>query len=162
FADTKENAVNALAVDGSGTVYAGTTSNKIYKVSQGKAEVFATLPGVDSVFSLAVDRTGALYAGTGSDGKIMRVAPARASTVYFKTDEAFGGSLAAADDGALYAGTSGNALLYRVAAAGRATVLYDFPGQDVHAVAIGPNRTVWAVANEETGGASDASESASK
>src|SRR5277367_5162779 len=37
FADTKETAVNALVVDKAGTVFAATTSNKIYKLSQGKA-----------------------------------------------------------------------------------------------------------------------------
>src|ERR1019366_292098 len=47
FADTKENAVSALAVDKAGTVFAATTSNKIYKVSQGRADVFATLQDVD-------------------------------------------------------------------------------------------------------------------
>jgi hypothetical protein len=162
FADTHENAVNALVVDRAGAVFAATTSNKIYKLTQGKADVFATLSGVDSVFALAVDKAGVLYAGTGSDGKVMRVAPGDASTVYFDTDEPFVVALAAADDGALYAGTSGKALLYRITAAGRATVLYDFPGQDVHAIALGANRTVWAVANEESGSSTESSESSSK
>jgi uncharacterized repeat protein (TIGR03803 family) len=162
FADTKENAVNALAVDKAGTVYAATTSNKIYRVTQGKADVFATLADVDSVFALVIDRTGALYAGTGSDGKVVRVQPGAASTVYFKTDEPFVVSLAAGDDGTIYAGTSGSGLLYRITAAGRATVLYDFPGEDVHAVAVGPDRTVWAIANEEqSGSSSESSESSS-
>ncbi|HEY8042424.1 MAG TPA: hypothetical protein VIF15_21630 [Polyangiaceae bacterium] len=163
FADTKENAVNALAVDRAGTVYAATTSNKIYKVSQGKADVFATLDDVDSVFALAVDKAGtALFAGTGSQGRVLRVEPSGASSTYFKTDEPFVVSLAVGDDGAVYAGTSGKGLLYRITAAGRATVLYDFPGEDVHALAIGPNHTVWAVANETaSGSSSETSESTS-
>jgi uncharacterized repeat protein (TIGR03803 family) len=150
LADTKESAVNALAVDRAGTVYAATTGNKIYKVSAGKAEVFATLPDVDGVFALAVDKTSAaIFAGTGSDGQVVRIAPGGAtSSTYFKTDDPFVVSLAVADDGTVYAGTSGKGLLYRIAAAGRATVLYDFPGEDVHAIAIGPNRTVYAIANE--------------
>ncbi|HEX3345485.1 MAG TPA: hypothetical protein VHS09_12965 [Polyangiaceae bacterium] len=157
FADTKETAVNALAVDKAGAVYAGTTSNKVYRVSQGKAEVFATLAGVENVWALALDhRTGALYAGTGDEGKVMRVVAGAASTVYFKTDEPFVVSLAVADDGAVYAGTGGKGLLYRVTAAGHASVLYDFHGEDVRAVAVGPDRTVWAIANE--GGAAAASE----
>jgi hypothetical protein len=162
FADTKENAVNALAVDPAGTVFAATTSNKIYRVTQGRADVFATLDDVDSVFALVVDRTGALYAGTGSDGKVIRVLPGTGSTVYFKTDEPFVVSLATDPQGTLYAGTSGKGLLYRIAAAGRATVLYDFPGEDVHAVAVAPDRTVWAIANDEpSGGSGESSESSS-
>lgn len=159
FADTKENAVSALAVDKAGTVYAATTSNKIYRVSQGKAEVIATLADVDSVLSLVADKTGALYAGTGSDGKIMRVEPGGASSLYFKTDDAFVVSLALAPDGVLYAGTSSKGLLYRIAAAGRATVLYDFPGEDVHAIAVAPDKSVWAIANEVSASGGESSES---
>jgi hypothetical protein len=160
FADTKENAVNALAVDRAGVVYAATTSNKIYRVSQGKADVFATLGEVESVFALAVDpRSGALYAGTGADGKVMRVVAGAGSTVFFKADEPFIVSLAVADDGAVYAGTSGKGLLYRIAAVGRASVLYDFHGEDVHAIAIGPNHTVWAIANEGAAAVAETGES---
>jgi hypothetical protein len=163
FADTKESAVNALAVDKGGNVYAATTSNKIYRVTQGRADVFATLAGAESVLALAIDKSGALYAGTGSEGKVMRVAPGSASTDYFTTDEPFVVSLAAGDDDVIYAGTTGNALLYRITAAGHATVLYDFPGQDVHAIAVGPNHSVWAIANEEPSGASsEAAESSAK
>ena len=153
FADTGENAVSSLAVDRRGVVYAGTTSNKLYRVSQGKADVFATLPDVDSVLALAVDKTGTvLYAGTGSEGEVVRVDAAGASSVYFKTEEPFVVSLAVGDDGAVFAGTSGKGLLYRITAAGRASVLYDFHGEDVHAIAVGPNRTLYAIANEGTTG----------
>ncbi len=149
FADTHESAVNALAVDKAGVVYAATTSNRVYQVSQGRAEIFARLPGVDAVFALATDpRNGALYAGTGSEGKVMRVAAGDASTVLFKTNEPFVVSLAVGDDGAVFAGTSGKGLLYRITAPGRATVLYDFHSEDVHAIAVGPNHTVWAIAND--------------
>jgi hypothetical protein len=164
WADTTENAVNALAVDKAGVVYAGTTSNKIYRVSQGKADVFATLRGVESVFALAVDsRSGALYAGTGDEGKVMRVQAGGASTVFFKSEEPFVVSLAVADDGAVYAGTSGKGLLYRITAAGRASVVYDFHDEDVHAVAIARDRTVWAIANEGTAATStETSDSATR
>jgi hypothetical protein len=163
FADTHETAVNAIAVDRSGAVFAATTSNKIYKVSQGKAEVFATLHDVDGVFALAADRrTGALYAGTGDEGKVMRVEPGAASTVYFKTDEPFVVALAVGDDGAVYAGTGGKGLLYRITAAGHATVLYDFHGEDVHAVAIAPDHTLWAIANEGAATTSETTDASSR
>ncbi len=149
FADTKESAVSALAIDKRGVAYAATTSNKIYRVSQGKAEVFATLPDVDSVLAVAFDPTGtSLYAATGSEGRVWRVDPSGASSVYFKVDDPFVVSLAVADDGALYAGTSGKGLLYRITGPGRASVVYDFPGEDVHALAVGSDRTVWAIVNE--------------
>lgn len=160
YADTKENAVSALVVDKKGAVYAATTGNKIYRVSAGKAEVFATLPDTDSVFALAVDPSGtALYAGTGSDGRVVRIDASGAPSTYFKTDSPFVVSLAVADDGVVYAGTSSKGLLYRITAPGRATVLYDFRAEDVHAIAVGPNQTVWAIVNEmAAGGPSESSE----
>jgi len=161
FADTGENAVSALAVDRRGLVYAATTSNKLYRVSQGKADLFATIPDVDSVFALAVDKAGtALYAGTGSDGQVVRVDAAGTPSVYFKTDEPFVVSLAVGDDGAVFAGTSGKGLLYRITAAGRASVIYDFHGEDVHAIAVGPDRSLYAIANEGTAAAANESSEA--
>jgi hypothetical protein len=167
FAETRESAVSALVVDKAGTIFAATTSNKIYRVSSGRADVAATLTGVESVLALVADpRTGALYAGTGSEGKVMRIEPGGASSVYYKVEEPFVVSLAVADDGAVYAGTSGKGVLYRIAAPGRATVVYDFRTQDVHAedvhaVAVGPNHVVWAIANESASGSSESTESSS-
>src|SRR5580704_13662484 len=150
LADTKESAVNALAVDRAGVIYAGTTSGRVYKVVAGKATVFATLPGVDSVLSLILDKAGTgLFAGTGAEGKVVHIDPAGGSAIYYSTDDPFVVSLALAPDGAVLAGTSGKGLLYRIAAAGHATVLYDFPGDDVHAIATGPGGTVFAIVNEE-------------
>jgi hypothetical protein len=159
WADTKESAVNALAIDRGGTVYAATTSGRVYKVTQGKAEVFTTLVGVDSVLSLVLDKTGTgLFAGTGAAGKIFHIEPSGASNIYYTTDDPFVVSLALAPDGALLAGTSGKGLLYRIASAGHAGVLYDFPGDDVHAIAIGPGGTVFAIVNEEPTGSTETSE----
>jgi hypothetical protein len=132
------------------TVPGSSTSGRIYKIARGKAEVFATLDGVDSVLSLVVDKAGTgLFAGTGSDGKVFHIEPTGASSVYFAADDTFIVSLALAGDGVLWAGTSGKGLLYRITSAGHATVLYDFPGGDVHAIALGPNASVYAIANEE-------------
>src|SRR6202453_3136037 len=73
FADTKESAVYALAVDRAGNVYAATTSPRIYKIAQGKADVYATIPDVGSVLALAADRSGVLYAGTEDARSVVRV-----------------------------------------------------------------------------------------
>jgi hypothetical protein len=150
------------------TVWAATTSDKIYKVREGHADVFATLKDTSGVFALAADpKSGALYAGTGSNGRVERVDPSGASSVYFQTDDPFVVSLAVGDDGVVYAGTSGKGLLYRITAVGRAAVVYDFPGDDshtvdVHAIAVGPDRTVWAIVDETASSTtSESSESSS-
>jgi hypothetical protein len=160
LADTKESAVNALAVDHAGTIYAATTSGRVYKVVQGKATVFATLPDVDAVLALVLDKSGTgLFAGTGTEGKVFHIDASGAPSVYFTTGDPFVVSLAVAPDGTVYAGTSSKGLLYKIAAAGRATVLYDFPGDDVHAIALGPNGSVFAIVNEEASGTSETPES---
>ncbi|MDP8998661.1 MAG: hypothetical protein M3O46_00955, partial [Myxococcota bacterium] len=88
--------------------------------------------------------------------------PSGASSVYFKSDDPFVVSLAVGDDGVVYAGTSGKGVLYRIAGPGRATVLFDFPGEDVHAIATAPGHVVWAIVNESPSGAtSESSETAS-
>jgi hypothetical protein len=163
FADLKETAVSSLAVDKRGNVFASTTGNKVYRIAQGRSDVFATLPDVESILALALDPSGtSLYAATGSPGRVMRIDAAGASSLYFKADDPFVVSLAVADDGVVYAGTSGKGVLYRIAGPGRATVLYDFPGEEVRAIAVGPNRTVFAIANETTSGSSsETSESTS-
>jgi hypothetical protein len=98
----------------------------------------------------------------------VRIDPTGASSVYFQTDDPFVVALAVGDDGAVYAGTSGKGLLYKVTAVGRASVVYDFPGEDthtvdVHAIALGPDHNVWAIANETASGATtESSESSSR
>jgi hypothetical protein len=149
FADTGALAVTALVEAANGGIYASTMPDgKIYKISQGKADVFATLQDVSHIWALIPDKskTG-FYAGV-NDGKIMRVEPSGQSSVYMKTDEPHIVSLAMSDNGDLYAGSSGKGLLYKVTGVGRATVLYDFPGEEVKAIAVTKAGVVWAIGNE--------------
>ena len=121
LADTKESAVNALAVDRAGTVYAATTSGASTASPRARPRCSRRSPTSTACSRSSLDKAGTgLFAGTGADGKVVRVEPAGASSVYFKTDEPFVVALALAHDGAVYAGTSGKGLLYRIAV-GRAT-----------------------------------------
>jgi hypothetical protein len=151
FADTKETGVTSLAEDGHGNVYAATfPDGKIFKVSQGKADVFATLPETTYVWALAFDKAKAnLYAAVGLEqGRVFRVNMAGQAEVMFRSDEPHLVSLAVAPNGDVLAGSSGKGLLYRITGPGRATVLYDFPGDEVKAIAAAGDGTIWAIANE--------------
>ena len=57
-------------------------------------------------------------------------------------------SLALGENGTLYAGSSGKGILYKITGPGRASVLYDFPGEDVKAIALGAKGKVFAISNE--------------
>ena len=155
FADTKELAVTSLAQDKSGTIYAGTMPNgKVFKLGQGAAEVYATIPGAQYVWALAMDKTkGTLYASVGPDGRVFRVDAGDKSQLVYKSDQTHLISLAIADNGDIFTGSSGKGLLYRIPApgtgtAGSATVVYDFPGDEVKAIAFTPGGTMYVIDNE--------------
>ena len=153
FADTKETAVTSLAEDAHGNVYAATFPDaKIYRVSQGKADVFATIPDATYVWALAFDKGKTnLFAAVGLEqGRVFRISPGGQPEVLFRSDEPHIVSLAVAPNGDVLAGSSGKGLLYRITGPGRATVLYDFPGDEVKGIAAAADGTIWAIANEYT------------
>jgi hypothetical protein len=160
FAETKtagaasgETAVTALVVAAGGAIYAATIpEGKIFRISSGKAEVFATLPDAQNIWALAYDKAkGTLYAAVGPEGRVLRIGPDGSSSVYFSTDEPNLVSLAVAPNGDVYAGSSGRGLLYRITGPGRASVLYDFPGDtatEVRAIKMGKSGAIYVIDNE--------------
>ena len=149
FADTGALAVTSLVQAKNGTIYAATMPDgKIFKITQGKAEVFTTLPDASHVWALVLDRTGGgFFAATGPEGKVFRVEPTGSSSVYFRSTEGHLVSLAMMDNGDLLAGSSGKGNLYRITGPGRATVLATLPGEEVKAVAVHKG-IIWAIGNE--------------
>lgn len=151
YADTGALAVTALAELRDGTVVAATIPDgKLVKVTQGKVSPFATLPETSYVWALAVDKsgTGVYAAAGGPEGKIFHVGAGGQAQVYFKSDEAHLVSVAVGKNDEVYAGSSGKGLLYKIKGPGRAEVLYDFPGEEVKAIAVGVDGSVFAIANE--------------
>jgi hypothetical protein len=152
FAETGAQVVTALVLGPSGAIYAGTIPDaKVFKISQGKADVLATLPDAHNVWALVLDKSKtALFAATGPDGRVFRVGLDGTASVYLHTDEPSIVSLAVADNGDLFAGSSNKGLLYRITGAGRASVLYDFPGDtstEVRALAVSHDQ-LYAAVNE--------------
>ena len=150
FAETGAMAVTSLVQAANGTIYAGTIpEGKIFKVAQGKADLFVTLPDVSHVWALALDKAKtSLFAATGPEGKVFRVEPGGAVSVYYKSEEPNLVSIAVADSGEIYAGSSGKGLLYRITGPGRATVLYDPPGEEVKGIGFAKGNVVYAISNE--------------
>lgn len=149
FADTGALAVTSIVQAKNGIIYAATMPDgKIFKLTQGKAELFTTLPDTSHVWALVLDRAGAgLFAATGPEGKVFRVEPTGASSVYYRSTEGHLVSLAMMDNGDLLAGSSGKGNLYRITGPGRATVLATLPGEEVKAVAVSKG-IIWAIGNE--------------
>src|SRR6266545_1211786 len=149
YGETGQLAVTALVVGFNKAVFAATIPNgRVLRLDGNKAAKFVDLEGADHVWALAFDaKQNALFAATGPQGKLFRIDGSGNAQVYFDSDEPHLVSLALAD-GTLYAGSSGKALLYKITGPGRATVLYDFPGEDVKGVAVGPKGVVYAISNE--------------
>jgi hypothetical protein len=150
FADTGALAVTSMVEGANGVAFAASIpEGKIFKLSQGKAEVLTTLPDVSHVWALSWDKTKtALFAAVGPDGRVFRVTLDGKSSVFFHCDQPHVVSLALADNGDLLAGSSGKARLYRITGPGRATVVSEFAGTEVKAIAVAKNNVVYAISNE--------------
>lgn len=150
FADTGALAVTSIVQAKNGTIYASTMpEGKIFKLSQGKAEPFVTLPDTSHIWALVLDKNGTgLFAATGPEGKVFRVEPNGTSSVYYRGADGHIVSLAMGENGDLYAGSSGKvASVYRITGPGRASVLATLPGEEVKGIAVAKG-FVWAIGNE--------------
>jgi hypothetical protein len=160
--EPQELQVQALVVDPSGTIYAGTSPDgKVYKVEQKslalpkgeKPKPDATPswtssvyfdPGTKYIWDMVQDAQGNLYVATGDHGEIFRVTPTGEHSVFFKSDEAHIRSLAIDPKGNLIAGSDGSGLVYRISPAGEAFVLYSAPKKEITALAIDDAANIYA------------------
>ena len=148
--DAAELDVTALVVGRDGALYAGTSPDgKVYRIaSDGKAEVYFDPPD-KYIWSLAVLPDGALAVGTGDTGKLYRVTAASAkpeTSLLIDTNETHVISLVADREGNLLAGTDPGGLVLRVSPQGKAFALFDSPLREVHALSLGPDGSLYALA----------------
>ena len=171
--EPQELQIQALVVDPSGAIYAGTSPDgKVYKIEQklpalAKGEkpkpdaapswsssVYFD-PGTKYIWDMTQDQQGNLYVATGDHGEIFRVTPAGEHSVFFKSDEAHIRSLAIDTKGKLIAGSDGSGLVYRISPAGEAFVLYSAPKKEITALAIDEAGNIYAAGvGEKHGGSS--------
>lgn len=128
--------VASLALDTDGTLYAGTLpEGRVFAVAPGGAiRELVQLPETEHVWALVVHGTS-LLAATGPNGRVYSIDRAGHAEVYYQSRAAHVMSLARDADGSVYAGTSDDALLLKLLGPGRAEVVYDFPGNEVTAIA---------------------------
>jgi hypothetical protein len=148
--DAAELDVTALVVGRDGALYAGTSPDgKVYRVTtDGKAEVFFDPPD-KYIWSLALMADGSLAVGTGDTGRLYRVRAASAkpeASLLIDTNETHVISLAADNQGNLIAGTDPGGLVLRVSPEGKAFALFDSPLREVHALALAPDGSIYALA----------------
>jgi hypothetical protein len=148
FADTDAALITSL-VWADNTLYAGSLpGGRVFAIAlDGKVRQQTALPGADHVWALAYSAEHrALYAATGPEGKLFSLDD-KGHTQLVHDDEAE--HLLCLDldsQGRVYAGTSNGARLLRIS--GKSVeVLYDFPGQEITTLDVGP-RFVAVASNE--------------
>jgi WD40 repeat protein len=173
--EPQELQVQALVVDKSGAVFAGTNPDgKIYKLERRAAqkekkaaagekgsgvdpEWSSTVyfdPGTKYIWNLALDDAGNLYAATGDQGQIFRVTPKGEHSVFFKSDESHIRVLAFDKKGNLIAGSDSSGLVYRISPSGDGFVLYSAPKKEITALAVDKDGNIYAagVGEKRAGG----------
>ena len=158
---TSELDVMALAVDGQGNVYAGTSPDgKVYRITPGgEAKVFFE-PKTKYIWSLAFDAQGRLYVGTGDKGVIYRVMPDGKGEPFVNTTQTNITALRVDAAGNLIAGTDPGGLVLRIGPDGKAFTLFDSSQREVRDLAFGANGEILALTLSESAG-SGASNAAS-
>ena len=148
--DAAELDVTALVVGRDGALYAGTSPDgKVYRIgADGRAAEYFDPPD-KYIWSLAVLSDGALAIGTGDTGKLYRVRAAGAKpdeSLLIDVNETHVISLVVDKAGQLIAGTDPGGLVLRVSPEGKAFALFDSPLREVHALAVGADNSIYALA----------------
>jgi hypothetical protein len=140
FADTDAALITSLAW-ADDTLYAGSLpGGRVFAIApDGKPRELAKLPGAEHVWALAyAAKQRTLFAATGPEGKLFSIdAQGRAQVVHDDEAEHLL-SLGLDAEGRVYAGTSNGARLLRIT--GKSVeVLYDFAGQEITVLDVGPS-----------------------
>lgn len=126
----------AVAVDNSGTVYAGTGDDgKLFALRSGAEPQVLYDSDEQQLHSVLVDSRGRLYVGTGPTGLVLKVDPKSGdATKLFETKEKYVWSLAAGPGGEIYAGTGPSGKVFKISSAGKGEVIFEPPAQNITAL----------------------------
>jgi sugar lactone lactonase YvrE len=147
FFDATELEVHALALAADGTLYAATSPDgRVYKIDRdGRSTTFFD-PDDKYIWSLALDSSGHLFAGTGEKGLIYKIASDGKGTPFYQTKATHVITLAFDRNGQLLAGTESPGRLFRIDPAGKAFLLLDSTFQEIHAIRMDPQDTIYVAA----------------
>lgn len=125
--DTESPYVWCLAIDGKGTLYAGTGNDgRVFRIEAGKASLFFDAPELE-VHALAVGPDGRVYVGTSPDGKIYAVDGAGKAETFYDPADKYVWALAFDKTGNLFVATGAEARVHRVDSKGTAQVVLTTP-----------------------------------
>jgi hypothetical protein len=141
--------VLSLAADGDGAVAGTGPRGLVYRIAANGDTTRLGSSGERYVWGLAPAGapgkagSGAWYLATGTRGRLMKLAGGKA-TVLLDTEESNLVSLVADGKGGAFAGGDSRGRVYRLAADGAASTLFDAAEDEVRALALSPDGTLWA------------------
>lgn len=101
------------------------------------------------VWSMAADNVGNVFLGTGPEGRIFKLDPSGATSVFFTTDQPLVTALALTPQGDLLAGTAPGGEIYRVAPDGTGKLWSETGERYIWALAVSSQGTVYAGTGEQ-------------
>jgi len=137
--------VLALAADGDGAVAGTGPRGSVYAIAANGDTTRLADTGERYVWALAPAGKGAWYAATGTKGRLLRVSRGRHETL-LDTEESNLVSLASDGRGGVYAGGDSRGRVYHVAAGGALRTLFDATEDEIRALDVDGDGTVWAAA----------------
>ena len=151
--DAPELEVHALAAAPDGSLYSATSPDgQIYRIDPAGAAKPFFKPEAKYIWSMAVDPSGRVYAGTGEKGVIYRIAADGKGEAFYKTRAANVVALTFDAAGNLLAGTESPGRVFRIDREGKAFVLLDSAFREIHALRVGGDGVIYAVAVAAKGG----------
>lgn len=148
--DSAALAIESMILGKDGTLYAGTAPDAIILAiaPDGTARSFADLPG-RHVWGLQVEPSGRLVAATGDPARIYRLDSSGTPTVVYEGTTTHFTSLALLGS-TILAGVDEEGLVYAIEGEGRVRVLMDAKEEEVKALAVAADGTVYAAVNPGT------------
>jgi hypothetical protein len=149
--DSPALSIESMAMGRDGTLYAGTAPDALILAiaADGTARTFADLPG-RHVWGIQVDGSGRVVAATGDPATIYRIESGGQPTVLYEGTTTHFTSLALLGNTVL-AGVDEEGLLYAIEGEGRVRVLMDAKEEEVKALAVTADGTVFAAVNPASG-----------
>jgi sugar lactone lactonase YvrE len=121
-----------LAIDAAGRLMLGPSTTLVYETP------------APFLWSMVAQPDGTLFVGTGNEGKVYRINPSGAGSVFFDSGELEVHALAAAPNGGLYVATSPDGRIYKVDRNGAATTFFDPDDKYIWSLAVDARGNVYA------------------
>ncbi|MFI5370032.1 MAG: hypothetical protein ACHQ52_00645 [Candidatus Eisenbacteria bacterium] len=135
--------VLCLAVDGDQLVAGTGPPGLVYRIGSHGDTTLVARTGERYVWGLAPAGRGAWYAATGTRGRLMRVTNGKA-TIVLDTDESNLVSVVADGHGGAFAGGDSKGRVLRVSADGRVGTVFDASEEEIRALALAADGTLYA------------------